>query len=95
MVDLVGLTVRWYDGEGKLAEEAHLENFQRNQLFLDELSHFLACVRGEAQPLTSLEDGLQSLRMALAARASLETGAVVNLTPRPLPLREGGEEGDK
>jgi predicted dehydrogenase len=98
-VDFVGLTVRWYDGEGKLAEEAHPENFQRNQLFLDELSHFLACVRGEEEPLTSLEDGFQSLRMALAARESLETGKVVNLSPfLPLPaasatrrgVREGG-----
>jgi predicted dehydrogenase len=79
MVDFVGMTVRWYDGEGKLAEEAHTENFQRNQLFLDELSHFLACVRGEEKPLISLDDGFQSLRMALAARESLETGKVVDL----------------
>jgi predicted dehydrogenase len=79
VVDFVGLTVRWYDGEGKLAEEAHIENFQRNQLFLDELFHFLACVRGEEKPLISLEDGFQSLRMALAARESLETGKVVLL----------------
>jgi len=79
VVDFVGLTVRRYDAEGKLAEETHPENFQRNQLFLDELSHFLACVRGEAKPLVSLEDGLQSLRMALAARESLESGMVVLL----------------
>jgi predicted dehydrogenase len=79
VVDLVDLTIRRYDGEGKLAEETHTENFQRNQLFLDELSHFLACVRGEDKPLVSLEDGFQSLRMALAARESLETGKVVLL----------------
>ena len=79
VVDLVGLTMYRYDGEGKLVEEAHIENFQRNQLFLDELSHFLACVRGEEKPLISLEDGYQSLRMALAARQSLETGKVVEL----------------
>jgi predicted dehydrogenase len=79
VVDFVGLTVCWYDGEGKLAEEAHIDNFQRNQLFLDELSQFLACVRGEEKPLITLEDGFQSLRMALAARESLETGKVVQL----------------
>jgi predicted dehydrogenase len=49
-------------------------------LFLDELRHFLACLRGTAQPVVDLREGIQSLKMALGARASMETGAVVNLT---------------
>jgi predicted dehydrogenase len=80
LVDLVGLTARCFNQEGQLAEEASFEGFQRNQLFIDEITHFLACVRGEERPLVSLEDGLQSLRMALAARESLETGRVVELS---------------
>jgi predicted dehydrogenase len=79
LVDLAGLTVRCYDQEGKLAEEGGCEGFQRNQLFLDEINHFLACMRGEAKPQVSLRDGAQSLRMALAARESMETGKVVDL----------------
>jgi predicted dehydrogenase len=76
-VDLNALSIQLYSGQGELIEDVHFETFQRNQLFLDELAHFLACVRGEVQPLVTLEDGLQSLRMALAARKSLETGKVV------------------
>ncbi len=79
VVDLAGLAARCYDEQGKLVEEALFTDFQRNQLFVDELNHFMACIRGEAQPLVNLHDGLQSLRMALAARESMETGRVVNL----------------
>lgn len=79
LVDFHALSVRRYAGDGQLAEESAYPEFQRNQLFLDELAHFLACVRGEAQPLVNLREGAQSLRLALAARQSLETGQVVEL----------------
>jgi predicted dehydrogenase len=49
-------------------------------MFLEEMSDFLACVRGGSTPAVSLADGAVSLRVALAARASLETGSVVNLS---------------
>ena len=78
-LDLAGLTVRRYDGEGRLAEEAAFPDFQRNQLFIDQLNHFLACVRGGESPLVGLMDGAQSLRMALAAKESLATGRIVEL----------------
>jgi predicted dehydrogenase len=48
-------------------------------LFLDQLRHFLACLRGDEQPVVGVRDGAQSLRMALAARESIETGRVVDL----------------
>ena len=79
-MDLNALTLRCYNEQGLPSEEASFEGFQRNQLFVDELAHFLACVRGEERPLVSLEDGQQSLRMALAAKESLETGRVVELS---------------
>jgi predicted dehydrogenase len=65
--------------EGMLAEEALFEGFARNQLFLDEMRHFLDCVAGKAKPVVTLRDGAVSLRMALAARASLEIGRIVTL----------------
>jgi predicted dehydrogenase len=80
LVDFVALSARCYDQQGQLVEEANCANFQRNQLFLDEISHFLACVRGAEKPLISIEDGLQSLRMALAAKESMESRKVVTLS---------------
>ena len=45
----------------------------RNDMYLNELSHFLECARGEASPAVSLEDGESALRIALAAHASAQT----------------------
>jgi predicted dehydrogenase len=79
MVDLRALTVEVFDSQGKLAEDAHFEGLQRNQLFLDEMRHFLACLQREQSSLVTVRDGAQSLRMALAAKESLATGQVVEL----------------
>ena len=57
-------------------ETLDFENLERNQLFLDELKHFLAAVNGEVSPVVNLRSGYESLQMALAARTSIETGEV-------------------
>jgi predicted dehydrogenase len=80
LLDFHGPSVKIFDGVGQLAESRAFEGFQRNQLFLDELKHFLACVKGDETPKVTVRDGGQSLRMALAAKESLATGDVVRLT---------------
>ncbi len=79
LLDFHALTLHVFDGRGKLAEAHTFEGVQRNQLFLDEVRHFLACLRGDETPVATLRDGAQSLRVALAAKESLETGKVVEL----------------
>ncbi|MNG34025.1 hypothetical protein D3C84_1204190 [compost metagenome] len=49
-------------------------------MFLAQARHFLDCVGGGTQPVVSLYDGLQSLRLALAARRSLAEGREVALS---------------
>jgi len=44
------------------------EGFERNQMFLDELRHFRDVLHAEAEPVCTLQDGIQALRLALAAR---------------------------
>lgn len=44
------------------------EGFERNQLFLAQTRHFIEVVRGQAEPVCSLEDGIRALQLALAAR---------------------------
>jgi len=53
------------------------DSFDRNQLFIDQTKHFLAVVRGE-QPICNLKDGIQALRLALAAKESQKTGRVIS-----------------
>lgn len=79
VADFAALTVEVFDGANGPAEAYSFKGFERNQMFLDEIRHFLACVRGEQQPLVPVRDGAQSLRMALAARESMETGRAVQL----------------
>jgi predicted dehydrogenase len=43
------------------------------------MRHFLACVADEAFPQVSLWDGMQSMRLALAAKQSLASQALVQL----------------
>ncbi len=83
VVDLQELTVAVYDANGTQVEATHFAGFQRNELFLHELRHLLACLERKETPLVTLHDGMQSLRMALAAKESLATGQVVELKGKP------------
>jgi predicted dehydrogenase len=79
LVDLDAPSLQVFDDRGHVVERTDFDGFQRNQLFLDELRHFLACLRGDERPIVTLRDAAQSLRMALAARQSLVTGQAVDL----------------
>lgn len=41
------------------------ETFERNQLFRDEMKHFIEVVRGDVNPGCTLEDGVRALEIAL------------------------------
>ncbi len=58
-------------------ESFRFDNRERNELFLAEIKHFMACIEGKEKPVIGIEEGLKSLRIALAARRSLESGAAV------------------
>ena len=52
------------------------EGFERNQLFVAQARHFIEIVRGEKEPICSLEDGIMALRLALAAYESQKSNIV-------------------
>ncbi len=79
LVDFRNLCVKHFDGGGSLAAETSFATLQRNQLFLDEMKHFLACIERRELPLVSVHDGAQSLRIALAVKQSLATRQPVDL----------------
>jgi len=69
--------VNLYTVEKAKWESFQFDNFQRNDLFLAEINHFAACLEGKETPAVDISEGLKSLRIALAARRSLESGLVV------------------
>ena len=79
-IDLLANRLRVYGAEGELSEENDFPGFVRNDMFLAQARHFLDCVNGLATPQVSLHDGLQSLRLALAALRSLKEAREVALS---------------
>ena len=77
-VDFRALTMMQYRA-GEIVHSEAYPDLPRNQLFLDEMNHFLSCIRGEEIPLVSIRDGAQSLRMAFAAKESMRTRQPVQL----------------
>ncbi|MBI4436397.1 MAG: Gfo/Idh/MocA family oxidoreductase [Candidatus Omnitrophica bacterium] len=77
--DYHGGTLTIWRASQKGPEVRRLERFERNQLFLNEVKHFLACIRGEEKPIVTLRDGANSLKIALAAKQSLEKGEVISV----------------
>lgn len=51
-------------------------NYQRNRAFSDEIRHFINCLKGKDKPIVDIKEGLKSLRIALAAKRSIESGTV-------------------
>ena len=75
-------TIRWDYNTGEVryysAETKEWQIFKNppgwipNQMYLDELSHFLRCINGEEQPTLDIIQGELVLKIALAAKASAE-----------------------
>ena len=81
-------TIRWDNADGAAevyrAEQGWQrfpapEAFERNDLFLAEMAHFLSVIRGETQPACTLGDGIRALEIALAASRSADEQILVSL----------------
>jgi predicted dehydrogenase len=84
-------TIRWdlrepswsvYFADERRWDVETLPDFQRNQLFLDEMSHFLGCLDTGHATLIPAAAGAKTLKVALAAKASLDTSQPVTLDGR-------------
>jgi len=71
--------VNLYTVEKDAWETFQFDDFERNKMFLAEIKHFIACLEGKEEPVVNINEGLKTLRIALAAKHSLESGAVVEV----------------
>ena len=79
IMDLPSLSVTLHLLDRPEPEVFRVENFDRNNLFLDQARHFLRCVETREKPVVDLADGIQSLRMALAVKESIAEHKLVDL----------------
>jgi predicted dehydrogenase len=80
VVDFHALTVQVTRSDGKLSSSWSFTGYERNEMFLAQARHVLACLAHQARPLVTLPDGAQSLRIALAAKQSIATRQPVLLS---------------
>ena len=72
--------VKWYDSETARWEIwTEPSTFDRNTMFLDEVTHFIDCVAGRSTPLIPLTEAKAVLEIALAAKQSAEEDCFVSL----------------
>jgi len=62
------------DLESGAVEVFPFGQFDRNQMFIDELAHFLECVELGTRPAVDLAEAFRSMQIADAARRSLDSG---------------------
>ncbi len=67
------------DADAQVETPPALPGFQRNDLFLAEARHFLACIGGREESRIPLADGVAVLELALAVKTSMATGNPVML----------------
>jgi predicted dehydrogenase len=73
-------SVRWHvTGESEWRHFTPPPEFERNHLFINEVAHFLNCIAGAETPRCSLADGVETLRLALAAETAAHTQQVITL----------------
>ncbi|MCJ7734917.1 MAG: Gfo/Idh/MocA family oxidoreductase [Anaerolineales bacterium] len=63
-----------FDGTHEISHDILLSppDFDRNQLFLDELKHFIQVVKGEINPICDLQDGIKALKLTLDAKTKTQ-----------------------
>jgi len=54
-----------------------LSNFQRNQMYIDEVRYFLKCVKERKSTMNDLDDGITTLKMGLAIKKSAKNKKMI------------------
>jgi predicted dehydrogenase len=71
-------TVRWFDaGQNSWKTFAQPKDWQVNQMYVDELKHFLECVRAGRQTTLPVSDAVEIMRVVFAAKTSADSGCLV------------------
>ena len=85
-----GLTgvVEQFEVGAKAWRELFCHPHQRDDSYLAEWRHFLACINGQETPLISGEDGLKVLQIIDAARLASESGSRVHLAKIPAKTKD-------
>ncbi len=65
--------------DGELVRDDAFSDFQRNDMFIEEMIDFINCVKENKEPIIDLEQGVVSLKMALASKKSAKEKRVITM----------------
>jgi spore coat polysaccharide biosynthesis protein SpsF (cytidylyltransferase family)/predicted dehydrogenase len=84
--DFAGGEVCWYvSDEGQWHRFAPPDHWEINDMYLEEMGHFVDCLEGKSSPCCDIHDGRRILEIALAAKDSAQSGRAVSL---PAPAKK-------
>jgi len=73
-------SVKHYDIKNETWDEFSLRtDFERNDLFLSEMKHFIAVALGQFMPICSLEDGIRIQEIVQGAKLSAQSGQLTSI----------------
>jgi predicted dehydrogenase len=75
--DYFGNTLRWYLAKDQEWQQFHYPEYSRSDRFRDEMVHFLSCLEGREEPKSNLQDGIRTLRLALAVKKAASGEKVI------------------
>jgi predicted dehydrogenase len=69
----------YFEDGNNFKQLAPPKGFERNDLFINELAHFIECIQKNQAPACTLQDGIAALEMALAIKKSATEKREINL----------------
>ena len=77
--------VRWFDAASEeWTESAQPPDWQLNQMYVDEMKHFLECVREKRETVLPIPEAVSVMQIAFAAKASAREGRQITIAEQVL-----------
>ena len=73
-------TLKFYDSKKKIwTTILKLKKYDYNQMYVDELSHFIDCIKSKKTTINPISDGVQVLKIALAVKKSSKIKKMIKI----------------
>jgi len=72
--------IKFYNNRKKKWEIIFKPNIKRNQTYIDEIKHFLKCVKNRKRTINNLYNGIETLNIALGMKKSAKNKKIIELT---------------
>lgn len=76
--DILNSTFKQYDFDGNEIINTTYE-FERNDMFIEELQDFIDATNKVKKSAITVDDGVESLRLAIAIKQSIQTGQIIDM----------------